>query len=202
METRQKASRPTIGVDEVGRGCLAGSVFAAAVLEPEEHPEWWSEIRDSKKLSAKKRERLADLISEHCIWHVQDMTVGEIDRVNILNAALLCMREAAAEVHRKNGSPDNTVILVDGNRPLPEIPDSIEQECIKGGDDIVKCIGAASILAKVARDHYMEAMHAAHPEYGWDRNKGYGTAEHREAIMVHGVTPLHRRSFRGVAEYV
>jgi ribonuclease HII len=195
-------SRPTIGVDEVGRGCLAGSVFSAAVLEPDETFDWWCEIRDSKKLSAKKRERLADLITENCIWSVQDMSVGEIDKVNILNAALLTMREAAAVVHQKNGSPDNTIILVDGNRPLPEIPEGIDQECIKGGDDIVKCIGAASILAKVTRDAYMQAMHAAHPEYGWDRNKGYGTAEHREAIMVHGVTPLHRRTFRGVTEYV
>lgn len=195
-------SRPTIGVDEVGRGCLAGSVFSAAVLEPEETFEWWSEIRDSKKLSAKKRERLADLITENCLWSVQEMTVGEIDKVNILNAALLTMREAAAVVHKLNGSPDNTIILVDGNRPLPEIPEGIDQECIKGGDDIVKCIGAASILAKVARDAYMQTMHAAHPQYGWDRNKGYGTEEHREAIMVHGITPLHRRSFRGVAEYV
>lgn len=197
-----KKSRPTIGVDEVGRGCLAGSVYAAAVLEPEESFDWWSEIRDSKRLSAKKRERLAALITENCTWSVQTMTVGDIDRVNILNASLLSMREAAAAVHQQNGSPDNTIILVDGNRPLPEIPDGIDQECIKGGDDIVKCIGAASILAKVARDEYMKTMHAAHPEYGWDRNKGYGTEEHREAIMVHGITPLHRRSFRGVAEYV
>ena len=197
-----KTSRPTIGVDEVGRGCLAGSVFAAAVLEPEETFDWWGEIRDSKKLSAKKRERLADLITENCVWSIQEIPVGTIDKVNILNAALLCMREAASAVHKKIGCLDNTLILVDGNMPLPEIPDNVEQECIKGGDDIVKCIGAASILAKVARDGYMQAMHAAHPEYGWDRNKGYGTAEHREAIMVHGVTPLHRRSFRGVAEYV
>lgn len=202
METRQRVNRPTIGVDEVGRGCLAGSVFSAAVLEPDEHPEWWSEIRDSKKLSPKKRERLAGLITEHCLWSIQEMTVADIDRVNILNAALLTMREAAATVHKLNGSPDNTLILVDGNRPLPELPPSIEQECIKGGDDIVKCIGAASILAKVARDRYMDALHTEHPEYGWDRNKGYGTEEHREAIMVHGVTPLHRKSFRGVAEYV
>jgi ribonuclease HII len=195
-------SRPTIGTDEVGRGCLAGSVFAAAVLEPEETFDWWSEIRDSKKLSAKKRERLADLITEHCVYAVHEIHVGEIDKINILNAALKAMRNAVQEVSRLEGRPNNLLILVDGNRPLPEIPEDIEQECIKGGDDIVKCIGAASIIAKVARDHYMEAMHAAHPHYGWDRNKGYGTEEHRAAIMVHGVTPLHRRSFRGVAEYV
>lgn len=199
---RVQRNRPTIGVDEVGRGCLAGDVFAAAVLEPSERFDWWEEIRDSKKLSQKKRERLADLITENCVWSIQQMGVKDIDNFNILNAALYCMREAAAVVHDINGKPENTIILVDGNRPLPDLPVSIEQECIKGGDDMIKCIGAASILAKVARDHYMQAMHAVHPEYGWERNKGYGTAEHREAIMVHGVTPLHRRSFKGVAEYI
>lgn len=197
-----KTSRPTIGVDEVGRGCLAGSVFAAAVLEPEETFDWWNEIRDSKKLSAKKRERLADLIIENCWWSMEQRTVGDIDRINILQASLQAMQGAAMGVYYKLHRPDNTLILVDGNRPLSGLPPDIEQECIKGGDDIVKCIGAASILAKVARDSYMQAMHAAHPEYGWDRNKGYGTVEHREAIMVHGVTPLHRRTFRGVSEYV
>jgi ribonuclease HII len=201
MERRLK-NRPVIGVDEVGRGCLAGDVFGAAVLEPTEHFDWWEEIRDSKKLSQKKREKLADLITENCVYAVHQLSVKRIDELNILNAALISMRNAAQEVYRLEARPDNTLILVDGNRPLPEIPSDVEQECIKGGDDMVKCIGAASILAKVARDHYMEAMHAAHPEYGWDRNKGYGTAEHREAIMVHGITPLHRRSFRGVAEYV
>ena len=197
-----KKSRPTIGTDEVGRGCLAGSVFAAAVLEPSETPEWWSEIRDSKKLSAKKRERLADLITENCLYAVHEIKVGEIDKINILNASLKAMRNAADEVWRLEGWPEGTLILVDGNRPLQALRSGLEQECIKGGDDIVKCIGAASILAKVARDEYMKTMHESHPEYGWDRNKGYGTEEHREAIMVHGITPLHRRSFRGVAEYV
>lgn len=199
---RVKKSRLIIGVDEVGRGCLAGSVFAAAVLEPEETFDWWGEIRDSKKLSAKKRQRLAELITDNCLYAVHEIKVGEIDKINILNASLCAMRNAADEVWRLSGWPDDTMILVDGNQPLKNLRKGLSQECIKGGDDIVKCIGAASILAKVTRDHYMEAMHAAHPDYGWDRNKGYGTAEHREAIMVHGVTPLHRRSFRGVAEYV
>lgn len=199
---RVKKSRPTIGVDEVGRGCLAGDVFAAAVLEPEETFDWWGEIRDSKKLSAKKRERLAGLIMEHCVFDIQGVSVNKIDEINILNAALLAMRLAAQNVYKLSDRPSNTLILVDGNRPIKELPSDIDQECIKGGDDIVKCIGAASILAKVVRDKYMRDMHTEHPEYGWDRNKGYGTAEHREAIMVHGVTPLHRRTFRGVSEYV
>ncbi len=217
---RVKTSRPTIGVDEVGRGCLAGDVFAAAVLEPTEHFEWWSEIRDSKKLSAKKREKLAELITENCDWCVQQISSYVIDEINILQASLQAMRSAVGGVlqtleddplgaairdedpFHSSTREDKILILVDGNCPLSEIPPHMDQECIKGGDDIVKCIGAASILAKVSRDAYMQTMHAAHPYYGWDRNKGYGTAEHREAIMVHGVTPLHRRSFRGVAEYV
>jgi len=191
-----------IGVDEVGRGCLAGDVFAAAVLEPTEHFDWWGEIRDSKKLSAKKREHLAELIMENCVHDIQGIGVGVIDDINILNAALLAMRTSAQNVYKMADSPDNTLILVDGNRPLQELPPHISQECIKGGDDIVKCIGAASILAKVIRDKYMKDMHTDHPQYGWDRNKGYGTEEHRQAIMVHGITPLHRKTFRGVAEYV
>lgn len=199
---RVKTSRPTIGVDEVGRGCLAGPVCAAAVLEPSEHFDWWSEIRDSKKLSAKKRKVLSDLILENCKYGLELVHVPVIDDINILNASLLAMRLAAQEVYLEAGKPDNTMILVDGNMPLQDLPSYIDQECIKGGDGIVKCIGAASIVAKVFRDRVMGEHHKDNPEYGWDRNKGYGTAEHREAIMVHGVTPLHRRTFRGVSEYV
>jgi len=197
-----RTSRPIIGVDEVGRGCLAGAVIAAAVLEPIETFEWWSEIRDSKKLSAKKRKGLSDLILEHCEWDMDVVFAEVIDDINILNASLQAMKAAALSLHRRIHEPDNTLILVDGNRPLKELPPHIEQECIKGGDGIVKCIGAASIIAKVFRDRCMNELHKDYPEYGWDRNKGYGTAEHREAIMVHGVTPLHRRSFKGVTEYV
>ena len=199
---RVKKSRPTIGTDEVGRGCLAGPVVAAAVLEPTEHFDWWSEIRDSKKLSAKKRKVLSDLILENCTYGLELIQVPVIDDINILNAALLAMRSSVEEAYREAGKPDNTLILVDGNRPLQDLPPFLDQECIKGGDDIVKCIGAASIVAKVFRDRVMCEHHKDNPNYGWDRNKGYGTAEHREAIMVHGVTPLHRRTFRGVTEYV
>lgn len=191
-----------IGVDEVGRGCLAGGVVAGAVLEPTEHFEWWSDIRDSKKLSAKKRKVLSDLILDHCVYELEIVQVDVIDDINILNASLLAMRLAVQGVYKIANKPDNTLVLVDGNQPLRGLPPHIDQECIKGGDDIVKCIGAASIIAKVFRDRMMNYLHDDNPEYGWNRNKGYGTAEHREAIMVHGVTPLHRRSFKGVAEYV
>jgi ribonuclease HII len=105
-------------------------------------------------------------------------------------------------VYYRMKRPANTLVLVDGNQPLRGLPDGVEQGCIKGGDDIIKCIGAASILAKVSRDTYMQEMHVAYPEYGWNRNKGYGTEEHREAIMMHGICPLHRKTFKGVYEYV
>ncbi len=199
---RVKTSRPTIGTDEVGRGCLAGPVCAAAVLEPTERFDWWSEIRDSKKLSAKKRHELSQLIVKNCVYGLELVHVPVIDDINILNASLLAMRTAVEEAYREAGKPDNTLILVDGNRPLQDLPPFLDQECIKGGDDIVKCIGAASIVAKDFRDRVMCEHHKDNPNYGWDRNKGYGTEEHREAIMVHGVTPLHRRTFRGVTEYV
>ncbi|MBD3261958.1 MAG: ribonuclease HII [Candidatus Altiarchaeales archaeon] len=188
-----------MGVDEVGRGCLAGSVFAAAVILPreEEHEEWISKITDSKKISAKKREYLADLIMKYSVWYVSYSSPSKIDKINILNATLETMREAV-EAASLIQEPD--VVLVDGNKLIPNL--KYPQECIKSGDSAVKAIGAASIIAKVMRDAEMSAFHSIHPEYGWVKNKGYGTKEHRQAIMVHGVTELHRRSFKGVAEYV
>lgn len=187
-----------IGVDEVGRGCLAGPVFAASVTLPEgeEHQEWISRIKDSKKLSEKRREELAEHILRHSVWYIEQAWPGEIDEVNILNATLNTMRktvEAVATIKE----PD--IVLVDGDKKIPGL--KYPQECIKGGDDLIKSIGAASIIAKVTRDNLMKVLHSAHPEYGWERNKGYGTKEHRQAIMEYGVTPLHRRSFRGVLEY-
>lgn len=188
-----------MGVDEVGRGCLAGSVFAAAVILPEgnEHHKWISEIRDSKKLSSKKREYLANLIIKNSVWYIEQSWPDQIDRDNILNATLDAMRRAveSASIIQK---PE--LVLVDGNKTIPDL--DFPQECIKSGDDIIKAIGAASIIAKVTRDNQMKVLHSVHPEYGWDRNKGYGTKEHREAIRSYGITSLHRTSFRGVAEYV
>lgn len=187
-----------MGVDEVGRGCLAGPVYAAAVILPaeEEHKEWISEIRDSKKITPKRREILADLIMRHGVWYVAQSSPADIDKINILNATLQTMREAVESASLIQ-EPD--VVLVDGNKLIPGL--KFPQECIKSGDDAVKAIGAASILAKVMRDAAMGVFHSIYPEYGWDRNKGYGTKEHREAIMVHGITELHRLSFKGVAEY-
>ena len=188
-------SRIVAGVDEVGRGCLAGPVVAAAVILPTERYDWIEEIKDSKKLSVKKREELADLITEHCIWSIQETPAYKIDDMNILRATLWTMGRAVVDL---SVTPD--LVLVDGNHTIPGL--EIPQEAIKNGDNIHKAIGAASIIAKVNRDAWMRAVHLLHPMYGWDRNKGYGTAEHREAIMVYGPTPLHRLTFRGVAEYV
>ena len=188
-------SRIIAGVDEVGRGCLAGPVVAAAVILPAERYNWIAEIKDSKKLTAKKREQLADLITEHCLWSIQDTSAYQIDDMNILQASLWTMKKA---VETLSAIPD--LVLVDGNHRIPGL--EIPQETIIGGDTIHKAIGAASIIAKVSRDTWMRNVHLLYPMYGWDRNKGYGTAKHREAIMVYGPTPLHRRSFKGVTEYV
>ena len=188
-------SRIVAGVDEVGRGCLAGPVVAAAVILPAERYDWIDEIKDSKKLTAKKREQLADLITEHCFWSIQDTPAYQIDDMNILQASLWTMKKA---IEALSVTPD--LVLVDGNQRIPGL--EVPQETIIGGDNIHKAIGAASIIAKVSRDTWMRDVHLLHPMYGWDKNKGYGTAAHREAIMVYGPTPLHRRTFKGVTEYV
>jgi len=188
-------SRIVAGVDEVGRGCLAGPVVAAAVILPTEHRPWVDQIRDSKKLSPKKRQLLAEYITEECIWSIQDAPAYKVDDMNILRATLWTMGRA---VKALSVTPD--LVLVDGKFPIPDL--EIPQETIIGGDNIHKAIGAASIIAKVSRDGWMKEAHLLHPMYGWNRNKGYGTEEHRKAIMMYGPTPLHRRTFRGVAEYV
>ncbi len=217
-----------IGVDEVGRGCLAGPVYAAAVSLPEayfpgllaEKWGWVEEIRDSKRLSVKKREKLSALIWEHCHCALGKQPVEVIDEHNILQATLMAMSEAVRilywtmEPGQSAYFPPQQVrpieLLVDGNRPIPEkwlrefIHEdvSITQHTIKGGDDIHKAIGAASIIAKVARDWEMQGLDVNYPGYGFAKHKGYGTEQHRQAIMELGVTPVHRRTFRGVYEYV
>jgi len=191
-------SKQIVGVDEVGRGCLAGPVVAAAVILPEEHADWIDEIRDSKKLSEKKRERLAALIQEHCTWSIRESSVAEVDKQNILRASLQAMFRAVHSVCTQNTEVE--LVLVDGTHKIPKCP--LPQETVKGGDDIHKCIGAASIIAKVHRDNYMKGMDTLYPEYGFAQHKGYGTEQHRQAIMEHGITPLHRKTFKGVTEYV
>ena len=177
------------GVDEAGRGPLAGPVFAAAVIL---HPQRPIEgLRDSKKLSAERRDALAPLIKEHALaWAIAECSHEEIDNINILQATMLAMRRAVEAL-----STVPTVALIDGNRsPVLTI------RCcpIIEGDDKVHAISAASILAKTARDAALVSLHTLYPEYGFDQHKGYGTAMHLARLREHGACPVHRRSFAPV----
>ena len=179
------------GVDEAGRGPLAGPVVAAAVILDDLHP--IAGLNDSKKLSASRREALYDEIRAKALCcSVAQASVEEIDRLNILQATLLAMRRAVQGLRLKPAK-----VLVDGNR-LP--PLDVLAEAIVGGDAKVAAISAASILAKVTRDRQLVELHAQHPEYGFDRHKGYGTADHLAALRRHGPLPVHRRSFAPVAQ--
>lgn len=177
------------GVDEAGRGPLAGPVVAACVILDPERP--IDGLADSKKLSPARREKLAVLIRERALaWSVAEASVEEIDRLNIFHATLLAMRRAVETLGRR---PDK--VLVDGNR-CPELP--MPGRAIVGGDALIPSISAASILAKTARDASMLELHALHPGYGFDRHKGYPTVVHVEALQRLGPTPHHRRSFAPV----
>ncbi len=177
------------GVDEAGRGPLCGSVVAAAVILDPHKP--IAGLADSKKLSAARREKLAILIRQRALaWCVAEATVEEIDRLNILHATMLAMQRA---VEGLSVTPSKA--LIDGNRcPSLHIP----AEALIGGDACIAAISAASILAKTSRDATMLALDQSHPEYGFAKHKGYPTAQHFEAIRVHGVLDCHRRSFAPV----
>ncbi|MDX1452045.1 MAG: ribonuclease HII [Oleiphilaceae bacterium] len=178
------------GVDEVGRGPLAGPVVAAAViLDPAQPIEG---LTDSKKLSEKKRERLYDEIVEKALsWSITRASVAEIDELNILHASMLAMKRAVEEL---DFTPE--YVLVDGNR-MPQI--SLPGEAVVGGDLRVACISAASILAKVSRDREMLALDEQYPGYGLAKHKGYPTKAHLEALAEQGVVDIYRRSFKPVA---
>lgn len=174
------------GVDEVGRGPLAGDVVAAAVILDPARP--IAGLRDSKKLSARRREELAGLIMERALaWSVARATVAEIDQLNILQASLLAMHRAVRALE-----PQPVYVLVDGNR-LPRWEYAAEP--VVKGDDRVPAIAAASILAKVQRDRELVELERQYPGYGFAAHKGYPTAAHLEALQTLGVTPVHRRSF-------
>lgn len=176
------------GCDEAGRGCLAGPVFAAAVILPQDfyHPA----LNDSKQLSEAQRELLRPVIEREALaWSVAQVDAPEIDRINILKASFLAMHRALDALRRK---PE--FILVDGNRfyAYPAVP----HLCVIKGDGKYAAIAAASILAKTWRDEYMQRLHTQFPAYDWLTNKGYPTQAHRDAIRQHGITPYHRRSFQ------
>jgi ribonuclease HII len=180
--------RVEAGCDEAGRGCIAGPVFAAAVILS---PDFRNPVLDdSKKLSAKKRGSLRRLIEEEALsWGVGMADEKEIDQINILNASILAMHRALEKLELVPAH-----LLIDGNRFKPY--GKLSHSCIVKGDGIYASIAAASILAKTHRDEYMEFLHEEYPLYGWSKNKGYPTRAHRKAVYEHGPTPYHRRSFR------
>lgn len=179
------------GVDEAGRGPLAGPVVAAAVILDDLNP--IQGLADSKKLSAKRREKLFDEIRAKALcFSIAEASVQEIDELNILQATMLAMQRAVEGLRLKPNK-----VLVDGNR-LPRL--DILAEAIVQGDAKVSAISAASILAKVHRDRLCDDMHQAYPAYGFDQHKGYGTQAHLAALTVHGATLLHRRTFAPVAK--
>jgi ribonuclease HII len=184
------------GVDEVGRGPLAGPVVAAAVLLGDMPPQG---LNDSKKLSAKRRAILEPQIKESCGWALGVVEADEIDRINIFAATMLAMTVAVAALCAKLGAePDE--VLIDGNKtPHGRVADwRWNGRAIVGGDALEPCISAASIIAKEYRDRVMCDLAQDHPHYGWERNMGYGTAQHLAGLHKHGPTPHHRRSFAPV----
>ena len=195
MEKRQPAlwefdrqmGEPLCGVDEAGRGPLAGPVFAAcAVLRPGVELPY---LNDSKKLSEAKREALFDPIREQAVaWAVASASVEEIEKYNILGATFLAMRRAAEQLQ-----PAAQLLLVDGNRMPPDLP--VPARTIVKGDALSETIAAASILAKVSRDRLMMELARQYPQYAFDRHKGYGTALHYQCLDQYGPSPVHRRSF-------
>ena len=181
------ADRMEAGCDEAGRGPLAGPVFAASVILPKDfhHPL----LNDSKKMTEKSRDLLRPIIEREAVaWAVEEVSAEEIDTINILNASIAGMQRAVRKLGVK---PD--FLLIDGNRFKPF--EGYEYQCIVKGDAKFACIAAASVLAKTYRDEYMKRLAAEFPQYGWERNMGYPTKEHIEAIMKYGYTPHHRRSF-------
>lgn len=180
------------GCDEAGRGCLAGPVVAAAVVLPRDFD--CKELNDSKQLSDTKRRLLRPLIEENALaWAVAFVNNETIDRINILNASFLAMSNAVRDLKTK---PD--LLLIDGNRFKSDL--DIPFECIVKGDSKFQSIAAASILAKTYRDDFMQKLHTTYPSYSWNKNMGYPTKQHRQAILQHGMTEFHRKSFNQLGQ--
>ncbi len=179
------------GCDEAGRGCLAGPVFAAAVILPPDFD--CPELNDSKQLSEKQRNRIRPIIETQALsWAVAQVDAPKIDEINILQASFLAMHRAIDDLKVRP-----TALLIDGNRFKPYL--GIAHQCMIKGDGRFLSIAAASVLAKTYRDDFMAQAHLQYPDYSWAQNKGYPTKAHRAAIQQHGVTPLHRQSFRLLA---
>ena len=197
LESHYYQGKIEAGCDEAGRGCLAGSVYAAAVILPENYQN--ELLNDSKQLTEKKRYQLRDIIQRDAIaWAVGIVTPEEIDKINILNASILAMHRALDQLKVR---PE--AIIVDGNRFKPyresitnnDEPITLPHTTIVKGDGKYLSIAAASILAKTYRDDYMNQLAQEYPQYDWLSNKGYPTKKHREAIKQYGITPYHRKSY-------
>lgn len=189
------------GCDEAGRGPLAGSVFAAAVVLPQDFRN--EMLNDSKQLTEKQREQLRPIIEQEALaWAVAEVTAAEIDQINILNASLLGMRRALDKVGQQLARTHQSIehILVDGNRWKPYVPEGgvleVPARTVVHGDATYMSIAAASILAKTYRDDYMRRLSQQYPQYGWDRNMGYPTKEHYAALQQFGPSPYHRLTFK------
>ena len=192
LELKNQGYQYIVGVDEAGRGPLAGPVVTAAVHIPDGFDT--SGINDSKKLSSKNRELFYNTIVEGCDYHIYQIDHRTIDALNILKCTMMAMRYAIM------GVPKADYALIDGNR-MPEYLD-LSAKCVVKGDSLSLSIAAASILAKVTRDRIMMKLHEKLPVYSWKSNKGYGTQEHRDAIRIYGQSVYHRKSFKCVKEYV
>ena len=195
LESHYYQGKVEAGCDEAGRGCLAGSVYAAAVILPEDYQN--EELNDSKQLTDKRRKELRKIIERDAVaWAVGVVTPDEIDRINILNASILAMHRALDQLKVR---PE--AIIVDGNRfkPYHTVVNGsavdIPYTTIVKGDGMYLSIAAASILAKTYRDDYMDQLALEYPQYDWKQNKGYPTKKHREAVREYGITPFHRKTF-------
>ena len=192
IDSRQFKPSPLIGVDEVGRGCLAGPVFAAAVILKNNTPYY-----DSKSLRPEKRKTLAKQIILESFYAIGTATVEEIEQLNILQAALLAMKRAVLQLPFQKGH-----IVVDGSFTIPNLSKQFCQTAIIKGDQRVFSISAASILAKVKRDEWMSLQDKNYPKYSFSKHKGYATIQHRQAIKQYGPCSLHRKTFAGVREFL
>ncbi|MCG8582288.1 MAG: ribonuclease HII [Bacteroidales bacterium] len=176
------------GCDEAGRGCLAGPVVAAAVILPKDFKH--ELLNDSKQLTEKQRQKLRPVIEQEALaWAVSFVDHQEIDEINILKASYVAMHRSVDQLATK---PEH--LLIDGNRFIPY--KGINHTCVVKGDGKYLSIAAASVLAKTHRDDYMKKMHEQYPHYAWDKNKGYPTKVHRAGIKEHGISPIHRKTFR------
>lgn len=187
LELCYQTELPEAGCDEAGRGCLAGPLFAAAVILPPGFSD--PLLNDSKQMTERAREKVREVIIREAVcWAVEEVSPEEIDRINILRASFEGMARAAAKLAVRPG-----LLLIDGNRFISAV--DIPHRCIVGGDGKYANIAAASVLAKTFRDDLMRELAMEYPQYGWAKNKGYPTREHRLAIAEHGVTPHHRLTF-------